>query len=79
MTSQQFLHPSIALTDGSFFDQEAFSDITIKFGTRERKCHRMILCSKSEYFKEMRGPGKAFAEAQQSVIELKDDVNEEAV
>ncbi|KAK3669886.1 hypothetical protein LTR78_010267 [Recurvomyces mirabilis] len=63
----------------SFFDQEAFSDVTIKFGARERRCHRMILCSKSKYFAEMCGPNKTFAEAQQSVIELKDDVNEDAV
>ncbi|KAK4553751.1 hypothetical protein LTR86_009249 [Recurvomyces mirabilis] len=63
----------------SFFDQEAFSDVTIKFGARERKCHRMILCSKSKYFAEMCGPNKNFAEAQQSVIALKDDVNEDAV
>ncbi|TKA82691.1 hypothetical protein B0A55_01497 [Friedmanniomyces simplex] len=62
----------------SFFDQEAFSDITVKFGTRERRCHKMILCSKSIYFNDLCGPAKKFAEAQQPIIELKDD-DEEAV
>ena len=53
-----------------FFDQEAFSDITVIFGTRERKCHKMILCSKSEYFNDFCGPGKGFSEAQQSVVKM---------
>ena len=61
-----------------FFDQEAFSDITVKFGTRERKCHKMILCSKSTYFNDLCGPGKGFSESQQPCVELKDD-DEEAV
>ncbi|KAK4544581.1 hypothetical protein LTR36_004153 [Oleoguttula mirabilis] len=61
-----------------FFDQEAFSDVTVKFGTRERKCHKMILCSTSQYFNDLCGPGKSFAESSQLVVELKDD-DEEAV
>ncbi|KAH9826075.1 Broad-Complex, Tramtrack and Bric a brac [Teratosphaeria destructans] len=56
-----------------FFDQEAYSDITVKFGERQVKCHKMILCTKSEYFKNICGPGKLFAEASHSVIELKED------
>lgn len=50
----------------------------MKFGSRERKCHRVILCNKSDYFKELFGPGKQFAESNQGVVELKDD-DEEAV
>ncbi|KAI6885093.1 hypothetical protein KC360_g1524 [Hortaea werneckii] len=56
-----------------WFDQEAFSDITIRFGTNERKCHKLILCGPSDYFKDLLGPGKHFAEAQQPTVELKDD------
>ncbi|KAF2765386.1 hypothetical protein EJ03DRAFT_331009 [Teratosphaeria nubilosa] len=56
-----------------FFDQEAYSDITVSFGKRQVKCHKMILCTKSEYFKNICGPTKLFAEASHSVIELKED------
>ncbi|KAK5129095.1 hypothetical protein LTR08_003915 [Meristemomyces frigidus] len=56
-----------------FFDQEAFSDITIKFGSRELCCHKFILCTKSEYFNNICGPGKHFAESGQATIELKED------
>ncbi|KAK5116592.1 hypothetical protein LTR85_009217 [Meristemomyces frigidus] len=61
-----------------FFDQEKYADVTVKFGTQERKCHKMILCSKSEYFDDLCGPGKSFAESGQPVVELKED-GEEAV
>ncbi|GAB1736337.1 hypothetical protein NU219Hw_g7002t1 [Hortaea werneckii] len=58
-----------------WFDQEAFSDVTVRFGTNERKCHKLILCAKSDYFKELLGPEKQFVEAQQPTVELKDDDN----
>ena len=61
-----------------FFDQEAFSDVTVRFGARERKCHKMTICSKSEYFMDLCGPGKRFPESQQPLVELKDD-DEDAV
>jgi speckle-type POZ protein len=38
----------------------------------------MILCTKSEYFMNLCGPGKQFAEADQGAVELKED-DEEAV
>ncbi|KAK3699715.1 hypothetical protein LTR37_016320 [Vermiconidia calcicola] len=54
------------------FDQAAFSDVTIKFGNnREIKCHKLILCNVSEYFKGMLA-GK-FAESERKTIELHDD------
>ncbi|KAK3075804.1 hypothetical protein LTR53_000506 [Teratosphaeriaceae sp. CCFEE 6253] len=56
-----------------FFDQEAFSDITIAFGSRRRRCHKMILCSKSKYFDDLFGPGKGFAEAEQKTVWLEGD------
>ncbi|KAK3074275.1 hypothetical protein LTR53_003436 [Teratosphaeriaceae sp. CCFEE 6253] len=59
-----------------FFDQDAYSDITVAFGSRERKCHKMILCHKSRYFADLCGPGSAFAEAQQTRIELREDDGE---
>ncbi|KAK3714301.1 hypothetical protein LTR37_007887 [Vermiconidia calcicola] len=55
----------------SLFDQAAFSDLTIKFGNREVKCHKLILCNVSEYFKAMLA-GK-FAESERKTIELHDD------
>ncbi|KAI7238339.1 hypothetical protein KC330_g2593 [Hortaea werneckii] len=58
-----------------WFDQKAFSDVTVRYDTNERKCHKLILCAKSDYFKELLGPGKQFVEAQQSTVELKDDDN----
>ncbi len=70
---QVSLHDIPQLTSYRFFDQEAFSDVTIKFGTRERKCHKMILCSKSGYFNDLCGPGKHFAEAQQRTVVLNED------
>ncbi|EMC96344.1 hypothetical protein BAUCODRAFT_472268 [Baudoinia panamericana UAMH 10762] len=68
------------LDERSLFNNPAYSDITIKFGSRERKCHKLILCLKSTYFDELCGRGKAFAEAQTgtSAIELHDD-DEDAV
>ena len=56
-----------------FFDNLAYSDVIVKFGTREIKCHKLILCTRSEHFKAMVGSSAKFAESQQAVIELKDD------
>lgn len=62
-----------------FFDREALSDVTIKFGEREVKCHKVVLCSASEYFEMMLGVNSAFKERDQRVIELKDDEDLDAV
>lgn len=43
-----------------FFDQEEWSDVTIKSGDREIKCHRLILASKSEYFRKLLSRDSAF-------------------
>ncbi|RMY72703.1 hypothetical protein D0863_04333 [Hortaea werneckii] len=63
----------LALDAKEWFDQEAFSDITVRFGSNERRCHKLILCAKSDYFKDLLGPEKRFAEAQQPTVELKHD------
>lgn len=34
----------------SFFDSEEHSDVTIKFGTKSVRAHKVILRSRSEYF-----------------------------
>ena len=48
------------------FNQEAGSDMTINFGRREVKYHRLILCNVSEYF-------KAQCESGNTRIELRND------
>ena len=57
----------------SLFDQDEFSDVTIRVGERQFRCHKMILCQKSEYFQALCGPDGKFREADQDTIELKDD------
>lgn len=42
------------------FNQDAFSDITIRFSGEEIKAHKIILCSKSKYFMRAFGPGSRF-------------------
>ena len=37
----------------SFFNAEKWSDITLKFGDKEIKCHKMILASQSPYFETL--------------------------
>lgn len=61
-----------------WFNKDDLSDVTIKFGSREYKAHKMIICSQSQYFKKLCGTDAQFAEAGQKVIELKDD-DEDAV
>ena len=56
-----------------------FSDVTIKFGDDEVKCHKIILCATSEYFRALCGPDCQFAEANQRVIELKDDPDPDVI
>lgn len=43
-----------------FYDQPDFSDMTIKFGEKEIKAHRIILCARSVYFKKALGPNSPF-------------------
>ena len=43
-----------------YYDNADFSDVTIKFGGKEIKAHRMVLCAKSEYFKKALGPSSPF-------------------
>ncbi|KJY02384.1 hypothetical protein TI39_contig55g00007 [Zymoseptoria brevis] len=57
----------------SWFNQDALSDVTIKFSGKEIKCHKLILSARSEYFTKMLDPKGGFVEASASVIELKED------
>ncbi|KAK3699719.1 hypothetical protein LTR37_016324 [Vermiconidia calcicola] len=61
------------LDPSSYLDQEAFSDVTIKIGDRSIKCHKLILCHNSDYFKMICAPGSRFVETRSNIIELKDD------
>ncbi|KAK3622790.1 hypothetical protein LTR56_021991 [Elasticomyces elasticus] len=56
--------------------QEKYTDITIEFGTRQRKCHKVILCSKSTYFEGLCSPGGKFVESKQPTIKLEGDEEE---
>lgn len=56
-----------------FYKDDEYSDITIKFSGREVPCHKMVICTQSEYFKKLCGKGSQFAESKQKVVELKDD------
>ena len=44
----------------SLFDNVAYSDITIKFGDREVKAHKSVLCTKLEYFEKLFGETSKF-------------------
>ncbi|GIZ36720.1 hypothetical protein CKM354_000018700 [Cercospora kikuchii] len=57
----------------NFFKDKEYSDITIKFSGREIPCHKMIICTQSDYFKKLCGTGSRFAEKNQKVVELKED------
>ncbi len=52
--------------------------MTVKSGSREINCHKMVLCSKAAYFKKLCGPGGRFKEADLAVIELHGDDEEVA-
>ncbi|KAI7496743.1 hypothetical protein KC367_g6453 [Hortaea werneckii] len=65
----------LSLDAKEWFDQEAFSDVTVRFGSTERRCHKLVLCAKSDYFKDLLSPEKRFAEAQQPTVELRYDDN----
>lgn len=67
------------LTNHRFFDTDELSDITIKFSGREVRCHRIILCAASDYFKKLCGVGSRFRERGEKEIELKDDDDPDAV
>ncbi|EME79247.1 uncharacterized protein MYCFIDRAFT_204749 [Pseudocercospora fijiensis CIRAD86] len=63
----------MALQTATLYNQPDYSDVTIRFSGREVFCHKIILCTTSEYFKKLCGPGSHFAESQQKTIELKGD------
>ncbi|KXT07708.1 hypothetical protein AC578_10174 [Pseudocercospora eumusae] len=63
----------MALNTAALYNQPEYSDVTIRFSNREVFCHKVILCTSSEYFKKLCGPGSHFAESQQKCIELKGD------
>ena len=61
------------MTYPHFYKDDEYSDITIKFSDREIPCHKIVICTQSEYFKKLCGKGSQFAESKQKVVELKDD------
>ena len=62
----------------ALFDTEGFCDVTISFGARTIKAHKVILYVQLDYFRTLCGPESSFAESAQGIIELKDD-NSDAV
>ena len=63
----------IKLTTSSVFNRDLLCDVTIKFGARQIKCHRLILCNVSDYFNAICGQNSRWKEANSGVIELKDN------
>ncbi|KAF2207738.1 hypothetical protein CERZMDRAFT_88214 [Cercospora zeae-maydis SCOH1-5] len=55
------------------FRDKEYSDITIKFSGREIPCHKVVICTQSEYFKKLCGEGSQFSESKQKVVKLKRD------
>ncbi|KAI5358263.1 Putative ankyrin repeat and BTB/POZ domain-containing protein [Septoria linicola] len=51
----------------------ALNDAAVRFSGRTVHCHKLVLCTNSEYFKKLVGPGSHFAEAHQNVVELEED------
>ena len=51
-----FSHPA-RLTRRSYFNSELFSDLTIKLGEEKVKCHKIVLCQNSEYFRKLLNNG----------------------
>ncbi|GIZ36648.1 hypothetical protein CKM354_000011700 [Cercospora kikuchii] len=63
----------MSLSTSDLFNQPTFSDVIISFSGRRIYCHKLILCSKSEYFKKLCDPDSGFSESTQKVIQLRDD------
>jgi hypothetical protein len=52
---------ALGIDMSEFFRQDALSDVTLHFSGREMKCHKIILCARSEYFRKLCGPESGFA------------------
>lgn len=63
----------MALNTAALFDQPEYADVTVSYSGRKTSCHKIILCTSSDYFKKLCGPGSHFAESSQNIIELKED------
>ena len=46
------------------FRDPTFADVTVKFGKKELKLHKVILCTRSKYFERALRPGGQFAVCQ---------------
>ncbi|KAL9533272.1 hypothetical protein SMMN14_02215 [Sphaerulina musiva] len=68
----------MSLSTLALYNEPEYSDVTIQFSGRTVHCHKLVLCTKSDYFKKLCGPGSHFAEGNTKVIELKED-NPDAV
>lgn len=63
----------MSLSTLALYNEPEYSDVTIQFSGRTVHCHKLVLCTKSDYFKKLCGPGSHFAEGNTKVIELKED------
>ncbi|CAK4032125.1 hypothetical protein SEPMUDRAFT_147200 [Lecanosticta acicola] len=65
------------LNTEKLFHDENYSDIVVQFSGKEIKCHKIILCTKSVYFRKLCGPGSSFKartrESKSNTVELKED------
>lgn len=59
------------LATARLFDNADYSDITIRIGDTQLKCHKLVICS-FEYFEKLCGARSHFFESQQDTIELHD-------
>ncbi|KAM3423976.1 hypothetical protein BST61_g1369 [Cercospora zeina] len=63
----------MSIPTADLYNQPAYSDIIISFSGRRVHCHKLVICSKSEYFKKLCDHNSGFSESTQNEIELKDD------
>ncbi|KAF2207559.1 hypothetical protein CERZMDRAFT_102242 [Cercospora zeae-maydis SCOH1-5] len=79
----------MSIPTADLYNQPAYSDVIISFSGRRVYCHKLVICSKSEYFKKLCDQNSGFSvrpsdeelltvlseiqESMQKVIELKDD------
>lgn len=51
---------AMAWSSALLFDKPEYSDIIVSYSDRRTFCHKIILCTSSDYFKKLCGPGSQF-------------------
>ena len=51
----------MSLATLALYNQPEYSDVMVRFSDRTVYCHKLILCTNSDYFKKLCGPGSHFA------------------